>query len=92
MTELLANSLLDITVTFALSLAERQSQSGGGSASEIWTPTHNKQFSCSSIIDGNFLSMAFGGALLVIVSVSVYAFYHLYQAVLKKFPSRHTEL
>jgi hypothetical protein len=36
--------------------------------------------------------LAFGGALLVIVTVSIYAFYNLYQAVLKKFPSTHTEL
>lgn len=46
----------------------------------------------SSIIDGTFLSVAFGGALCVIVSVSVYAFYNLYHAILKKFPSHHTEL
>lgn len=44
------------------------------------------------LIDGQFLSIAFGGALLVIVTVSVYAFYNLYQAILKKFPSQHTEL
>lgn len=44
------------------------------------------------IIDGNFLSMALMGVLVVILSVSSYAFYTLYHAVLKKFPSRHTEL
>lgn len=44
------------------------------------------------IIDGNFLSMALMGVLVVIISVSSYAFYSLYHAVLKKFPSRHTEL
>lgn len=44
------------------------------------------------IIDGNFLSMALMGVLGVILSVSAYAFYTLYHAVLKKFPSRHTEL
>lgn len=46
----------------------------------------------ASIIDGNFLSMVFGVALIVILSVSVYAFYNLYHAILKKFPSHHTEL
>ncbi|XP_043263325.1 uncharacterized protein LOC122403698 [Colletes gigas] len=44
------------------------------------------------IIDGNFLSWIFGSALIVILSVSFYAFYNLYHAVLKKFPSHHTEL
>lgn len=46
----------------------------------------------ASIIDGNFLSMVFGAALVVILSVSIYAFYNLYHAILKKFPSHHTEL
>ena len=51
-----------------------------------------KRKETSDIIDGNFLSWIFGGALVVILSVSFYAFYNLYQAVLKKFPSHHTEL
>ena len=51
-----------------------------------------KRRETSDIIDGNFLSWIFGSALIVILSVSFYAFYNLYQAVLKKFPSRHTEL
>lgn len=46
----------------------------------------------ASIIDGNFLSVVFGVALMVIVTVSIYAFYNLYHAILKKFPSHHTEL
>ena len=46
----------------------------------------------ADIIDGNFLSWIFGTALAVILSVSFYAFYNLYNAVLKKFPSKHTEL
>ncbi|XP_041983311.1 uncharacterized protein LOC121736283 isoform X2 [Aricia agestis] len=46
----------------------------------------------TTMIDGNFLSFVFGGSLVVILSVSVYAFYNLYHAVLKKFPSPHTEL
>ncbi|XP_022915017.1 uncharacterized protein [Onthophagus taurus] len=46
----------------------------------------------SSIIDGSFLSVVFGIALVVILTVSVYAFYNLYNAILKKFPSKHTEL
>ncbi|XP_063928589.1 uncharacterized protein LOC135141425 isoform X1 [Zophobas morio] len=44
------------------------------------------------IIDGSFLSVVFGIALLVIITVSVYAFYNLYNAILKKFPSHHEEL
>ncbi|XP_072748865.1 uncharacterized protein [Anoplolepis gracilipes] len=51
-----------------------------------------KRKETSDIIDGNFLSWIFGSVLLVIVSVSFYAFYNLYHAVLKKFPSHHTEL
>lgn len=63
------------------------SSSKNGSTEEIWIkPRH------TGIIDGNFLSIAFGGALIVIVTVSIYAFYNLYHAILKKFPSRHTEL
>ncbi|CAO1378104.1 unnamed protein product [Diamesa hyperborea] len=57
---------------------------------EFWTS--QKPHTSSGIIDGNFLSVAFGGALLTIVCVSIYAFYNLYHAVLKKFPSKHTEL
>lgn len=44
------------------------------------------------VIDSSFLSVVFGVALLVIVTVSVYAFYNLYHAILKKFPSPHEEL
>ncbi|XP_012220813.1 uncharacterized protein [Linepithema humile] len=51
-----------------------------------------KRKETSDIIDGNFLSWIFGSALVVILSVSFYAFYNLYHAVLKKFPSHHTEL
>lgn len=51
-----------------------------------------KRKETSDIIDGNFLSWIFGCALIVIFSVSFYAFYNLYHAVLKKFPSHHTEL
>ncbi|XP_058060226.1 uncharacterized protein LOC131210922 isoform X2 [Anopheles bellator] len=73
-------------------IAERQNSSSSSSgSSEMWSP-HTRASSCSGIIDGNFLSVAFGGALIVILSVSVYAFYNLYFAVLKKFPSQHTEL
>lgn len=46
----------------------------------------------AGIIDGNFLSFALCGALCVILVVATYAFYSLYNAVLKKFPSHHTEL
>ncbi|OXU28825.1 hypothetical protein TSAR_011199 [Trichomalopsis sarcophagae] len=46
----------------------------------------------ANIIDGTFLSWIFGTALAAIVSVSFYAFFNLFQAVRKKFPSSHTEL
>ncbi|XP_025160266.1 uncharacterized protein LOC105182664 [Harpegnathos saltator] len=51
-----------------------------------------KRKETSDIIDGNFLSWIFGSALIVILSVSFYAFYNLFLAVLRKFPSHHTEL
>ena len=51
-----------------------------------------KRRETSDFIDGNFLSWIFGSALIVILSVSFYAFYNLYHAVLKKFPTHHTEL
>lgn len=51
-----------------------------------------KRTNTIGIIDGSFLSAVFGLALFVVLSVSVYAFYNLYHAILKKFPSDHTEL
>lgn len=97
-------------------MAERQSSSNNGksnaspSIEDLW----NKPQTHPGIIDGNFLSVALCGALLVsdifkllrafnwneyffvcakvILTVAVYAFYSLYHAVLKKFPSHHTEL
>nr|XP_023011862.1 uncharacterized protein LOC111502110 [Leptinotarsa decemlineata] len=44
------------------------------------------------LIDGSFLSVVFGIALLVIVTVSIYAFYNLYSAISKRFPHPHEEL
>ncbi|XP_020278170.1 uncharacterized protein LOC109851947 [Pseudomyrmex gracilis] len=44
------------------------------------------------IIDGSFLSWIFGVVLALILSVSFYAFYNLYTAVMKRFPPYHTEL
>ncbi|XP_056646978.1 uncharacterized protein LOC130903753 [Diorhabda carinulata] len=44
------------------------------------------------LIDGTFMSFTFGAALVVIISVSVYAFYNLYVAILKKIPHNHDEL
>lgn len=52
----------------------------------------NRSTKNAGIIDANFLSFALCGALCVILVVAVYAFYSLYHAVLKKFPSHHTEL
>lgn len=51
-----------------------------------------RRHNTAGVIDGSFLSVVFGVALFVILTVSVYAFYNLYQAILKKFPSHHTEL
>jgi hypothetical protein len=70
-------------------VSERQTATNSTpDTTEFWQNTKQS----SSIIDGNFLSLAFGGTLLTIICVSIYAFYNLYNAVLKKFPSRHTEL
>lgn len=71
-------------------VAERQQTTNATpDRTEFWTQNTKQS---SGIIDGNFLSIAFGGTLLTIICVSIYAFYNLYNAVLKKFPSRHTEL
>ncbi|CAG9138733.1 hypothetical protein JYU34_004859 [Plutella xylostella] len=64
-------------------MMEERKQAGAGHATSL----HG-----TNMIDGNFLSIVFGGSLVVILSVSIYAFYNLYHAVLKKFPSQHTEL
>lgn len=71
-------------------VAERQEKTKATpDSSEFWQQPPKQS---AGIIDGNFLSLAFGGTLLTIICVSIYAFYNLYHAVLKKFPSRHTEL
>ncbi|XP_055691784.1 uncharacterized protein LOC129794893 [Lutzomyia longipalpis] len=70
-------------------MSDRKAQQTKNPRDDFWT----KPQKCGSgIIDGTFLSIAFGGALCVIVTVSIYAFYNLYHAILKKFPSHHTEL
>ncbi|XP_066259961.1 uncharacterized protein [Euwallacea similis] len=46
----------------------------------------------SCVIDGNFLSVVFGFTLLLIVSVSGYAFYNLFVAIMKKRSRYHEEL
>lgn len=67
----------------------RQSRAEGG----FILKSDQKNKNADSIIDGNFLSVVFGVVLVLIISVSIYAFYNLYFAVLKKFPSKpHTEL
>ncbi|KPJ03464.1 PREDICTED: uncharacterized protein LOC106116650 [Papilio xuthus] len=63
-----------------------------GSGTKDLFQGHARSLQGTTMIDGNFLSFVFGGSLFVILSVSVYAFYNLYHAVLKKFPSSHTEL
>ncbi|KAF5272828.1 hypothetical protein FQR65_LT00424 [Abscondita terminalis] len=68
-------------------MAERRLHRGESDGNNTREPK-----SSVGIIDGNFLSCVFGAALVVIVTVSFYAFYNLYHAVLKKFPSEHTEL
>lgn len=72
-------------------IADKQASDGakGKSIDEI---LFNKVTKNAGIIDANFLSFALCGALCVILVVAVYAFYSLYHAVLKKFPSHHTEL
>ncbi|XP_037945495.1 uncharacterized protein LOC119683112 [Teleopsis dalmanni] len=71
-------------------MAERtaQQQQNPATTEEIWSTKRHT----TGIIDGNFLSFAFAGALMVIITVSIYAFYNLYHAILKKFPSHHEEL
>ncbi|CAH0562639.1 unnamed protein product [Brassicogethes aeneus] len=46
----------------------------------------------NGFIDGSLLGFVFGTALFVIIAVSVYAFYNLYNAVAKKFWTIHDEL
>lgn len=46
----------------------------------------------SDVINGNLLSLIFAGVFFVVIGASAWAFYNLYRAVLKKFPSHHTEL
>lgn len=70
-------------------MAEKQAAAKGQSIDDI---LFHKQSKNVGIIDANFLSFALCAALCVILVVAVYAFYSLYYAVLKKFPSHHTEL
>lgn len=70
-------------------IAEKQEGAKKKSIDEI---LFNKPTKHAGIIDANFLSFALCGALCVIIMVAIYAFYSLYHAVLKKFPSHHTEL
>lgn len=72
-------------------MAEKQETNSGKSQS-IDDILFNRTTKSAGIIDANFLSFAFCGALCVILSVAVYAFYSLYHAVLKKFPTKHEEL
>ncbi|KAG6446124.1 uncharacterized protein LOC115440937 [Manduca sexta] len=71
-------------------MMEERNKSGAGNQDLF--QGHARSLQGTTMIDGNFLSFVFGGSLFVILSVSVYAFYNLYHAVLKKFPSSHTEL
>lgn len=70
-------------------IAEKQEGAKKKSIDDI---LFNKPTKNTGIIDANFLSFALCGALCVIIMVAIYAFYSLYHAVLKKFPSHHTEL
>ncbi|CAH0730779.1 unnamed protein product, partial [Brenthis ino] len=69
-----------------------EERKAAGSGTKDLFQGHAQSLQGTTMIDGNFLSFVFGGSLVVILSVSVYAFYNLYHAVLKKFPSTHTEL
>lgn len=70
-------------------MAERKA---AGSGTKDLFQGQAKSLKGTTMIDGNFLSFVFGGSFLVIIIVTVYAFYNLYHAVQKKFPSSHTEL
>lgn len=73
-------------------IAEKQATDGASKNKSFDEILFNKPTKNAGIIDANFLSFALCGALCVILIVAVYAFYALYHAVLKKFPSHHTEL
>ncbi|KAF7267134.1 hypothetical protein GWI33_019627 [Rhynchophorus ferrugineus] len=64
-------------------MSERNSSFDGSTIRRINGP---------GVIDGNFLSVMFGVALAVIVSVSVYAFYNLFVAIWKRHARYHEEL
>ncbi|XP_071445247.1 uncharacterized protein [Hetaerina americana] len=70
----------------------RSGSGGGGSGSGFDSSSSSSGKSSDSIIDGSFLSVVFAVVLTMILSVSIYAFQNLYYAILKKFPSKHTEL
>lgn len=70
-------------------LAKKQAQTRNHTIDDVLFSRPHRN---ASIIDANFLSVALCGLLGVILSVAVYAFYTLYHAVLKRFPSKHTEL
>ncbi|VVC99577.1 unnamed protein product [Leptidea sinapis] len=69
-----------------------EDRNSSGSGTKDLFQGHAPSMEGTTMIDGSFLSFVFGGSLVVIISVSFYAFYNLYHAVLKKFPSPHTEL
>ncbi|GBP59260.1 hypothetical protein EVAR_97762_1 [Eumeta japonica] len=69
-----------------------EERKAAGAATKDLFQGQAKSLHGTNMIDANFLSFVFGGSLIVILSVSIYAFYNLYHAVLKKFPSTHTEL
>ncbi|CAF4840789.1 uncharacterized protein LOC125051783 [Pieris napi] len=69
-----------------------EERKAAGSGTKELFQGHAPSLEGTNMIDGGFLSFVFGGSLVVILSVSFYAFYNLYHAVLKKFPSPHTEL
>lgn len=53
---------------------------------------HGDKRTSPSAIDASFLSAVFCITLVVIITVSIYAFYNLTTAILKKFPHTHEEL
>ncbi|KAG8230617.1 hypothetical protein J437_LFUL004529 [Ladona fulva] len=73
-------------------LMAEQGRGGGGSGGSLDSASSSSGKSSDSIIDGSFLSVVFAVVLTMILSVSIYAFQNLYYAILKKFPSKHTEL
>ncbi|CAG0919131.1 unnamed protein product [Notodromas monacha] len=56
----------------------------GSEESDLSKLVNNKKKQCS-FLDGNMVSLVFAVAMGLVLSVTVYAFQHLYTAVMKRF-------